>query len=604
MALGEAFVNVRADLKPFAKDLEKGLKTILLAAEKRIIADGSMGNGLQAQLAKKTGQGVEDGLDDGMKKGAKKALTTGEKFFAALADFADDGLSAIPAKVKAAILIGVIAAAAVAAPFLAGVITSALTTALALGVVGIGTALAFRFQAVRDQFTALGQSILEKLSVSAARFIEPLIAGAEDINDSFTRMGDNIEAIFSQAALLIEPLIRGLIGFVEQLLPGIRAAVMNARPLIEALAQILPEFGRQLAFAFFILTDGSASSVVALRDLVRQIGNVIIVFALFIRALTEVYFWMRVVAATARGELAVAFALLGEREHNLALQSGQIVPAITDVNTALHGEAAAAIAARLAISALLNTTLSAIDGNIAYEQAMDDLSESIKNGNKSFDVRQQKGRDNVRLVEAAITGIARERDAEIERAATTGRSIDEINAKYQKQLAEIEKNIGAQGRQSTAVQDLINTAKGLPEKVQVEVETPGLAAATNAFKNLGKAIRGAIRSMVAGGMGTGGAGLQITAQAAGTITSGPQIALIGEAGREAVIPDPARHPQRAMDLSNKFGLTSMIAESLGSSAPIVNVFIGPDRLDARIDYRVGVNNQWQGTSMAYGPRGI
>ena len=283
MALGEAFINVRADLKPFAKDLEKGLKAILQAAEKRIVADGTTGRGIQAALTRQTSDGVSRGLEDGYEKGSRKgvqkALSASEKFFSALADFADDGLSAIPGKVKAGVLIGVLAAAAVVAPLIAGVISAAITTGIGLGVVTLGVVFASQLKPVRDQFTALGRSLLDQLRAASTPFVEPLLRSAETIQRLFFDVGDTIDRIFAQAALDVEPLTKAITEFIRELLPGIESAVRRARPLIEALAEALPELGRDLATAFRIIADGSPEAALALRDLLGFLGELIIATA-------------------------------------------------------------------------------------------------------------------------------------------------------------------------------------------------------------------------------------------------------------------------------------------------------------------------------------
>lgn len=96
----------------------------------------------------------------------------------------------------------------------------------------------------------------------------------------------------------------------------------------------------------------------------------------------------------------------------------------------------------------------------------------------------------------------------------------------------------------------------------------------NSFRNL-KAAQGNTKIMQPTTMTPSGGGMGKLAQ--GTITSGPQTALIGESGREAVI--PLTNPARARQLANASGLTSMLgraAETIG-----VQVFIGNEQLDAR-----------------------
>lgn len=611
MALGEAFVNVRADLKPFAKDLEKGLKAIIAAAEKKLAADPAIGRALQDKFNRSVGTGVSDGLEEGFAKGTKKgtqrALTGMQKFLAAVADFADDGLSAIPAKVKAGILLGVVAASVVVAPLLAGVISAAVTTGLGLGVLGLGIAIASQFDAVQDQFTAVGRNILDDLRDSASVFIDPLIRAGEILNDSFSDMGDMIAITFANASRSVEPLTEALTGFVEQLLLGVEVVSRKMRPLIEALAVILPEFGRDLATAFAILADGSAEAVVALRDIFDVLGTLIIVTAGFIRALSDLYFWIRVVSLAMVNDFGSAAELLAERERNAKLATGQLTDGLSPLNTALGKTASEAEAARLAISGLVTEQLAGVNATIGYEQAIDDLQASIKEGNRDFRVTEENGRANLRLVEQAIGFAARQRDAELARAAETGRSVDSINAAYQREITQIENVIGANVKQDKSLKDMFATARGAPKEVAIQVKTPGLQAATTNWLRFREAVRNAISTLVAAGVAniTGsGSGLKTTVQYAnGGIVTSPTLGLIGEAGyKEAVIPDPAVMPKRAMELSNRFGLTQMIADSLGSAQTVVNVFIGSQRLEQIADYRIALNNTSQAQSLSYGPR--
>lgn len=613
MALGEAFINVRADLKPFAKDLEKGLKRILLAAEKKIAAEGNFGRDLGASLHKNTRDGVSDGIEEGsdrgMRRGSKKALTQGQKFFAGLADFADDGLSAIPAHVKAGLLIAIIAAAAAAAPFVGGVLAAAITGAIGTAVVAGGIALAARLKVVQDQFKAVGRDILNDLTVRAEVFVDPLLRAGESLRNEFKQDGDLISIIFAEAAKDVEPLTEAITGLVHELLPGIEISLRKARPLIEALAQALPQLGRDLTEAFRIIADAGPEAALALRDLLGIIGSLIITTAAFINILAKLWYWMRIIGAVSSGDFAKGMGLIAQHQNDAYLASGQLSGGLEgDLNPALGKTAEEARVAALAISDLVTAQLKGLDATLDYEQAIDDLADSIHKGNKSFDEREQKGRDNLRLVAAAVSGAARQRDQEIADMQRTGRSIEEIDAKYQAEITTIEKLTGKNATQNQSLKDLFATARAAPGDVEVAVKTPGLDDAISGFNRLSAAIRGAVSSFIKAGALhiTGSKGLQTAKQyAAGDIVSSPTLGVIAEAGyAEAVIPDPAVMPQRAMELSNKFGLTAMIAKTLGAGQPIVNVFIGQQRLEEIADFRISYNNQQQAMAMAQGPRGV
>lgn len=71
--------------------------------------------------------------------------------------------------------------------------------------------------------------------------------------------------------------------------------------------------------------------------------------------------------------------------------------------------------------------------------------------------------------------------------------------------------------------------------------------------------------------------LQVPARAAGAIVRSPEVALIGEAGPEVVI--PLNRPNRARQLAEQSGLTGMLG---GSGTTIQKFYLGTEEVDARI----------------------
>lgn len=115
----------------------------------------------------------------------------------------------------------------------------------------------------------------------------------------------------------------------------------------------------------------------------------------------------------------------------------------------------------------------------------------------------------------------------------------------------------------------------------------------NAFRNL-KAAQGGTK-LLAPTNTSGASGGGMGKFARGTITSGPQTALIGESGREAVI--PLTDPARARQLANASGLTRMLgraAETIG-----VQVFIGNEQLDSRTIRVVRASNAQSSRDAGY-----
>ena len=97
--LGQAFIEVRADLKPFTRDLEKELDKTVSAFEKRL--SSSIRDGLKDVGG--TGEESGEKLGDGVGRGMRRQLGDKRKspwlqIVGAFASALDDGISALPAE--------------------------------------------------------------------------------------------------------------------------------------------------------------------------------------------------------------------------------------------------------------------------------------------------------------------------------------------------------------------------------------------------------------------------------------------------------------------------------------------------------------------------
>lgn len=90
-----------------------------------------------------------------------------------------------------------------------------------------------------------------------------------------------------------------------------------------------------------------------------------------------------------------------------------------------------------------------------------------------------------------------------------------------------------------------------------------------------------------------------TGHATGGIFDSEHVARIAEGGRrEVVIPMTDRN--RAMELADRSGLTSMI----NNNDTVVNVYIGDEQIQARVDKRVAMGIKGLTGAMRYGPRPV
>lgn len=600
MALGEAFVNVRANLKPFANDLEKGIKAILADAEKRA-RDSNIGKTLGDDIEKKVGAGVENGLSDGSKRGRRKAereaMGLAQRIFAIIGDFADDGLSAVPAEVKAAIVVGVLAAA----PLVSGALAAAVGAGVGALVVGLATVVAAQAPRVKEAFSALGTFVLADLVRDAEPLFEPLEKAALRFRSAFLGLGKEIRTLFAEAAADVEPFTDAIIAATNVLIPNLRVSLQQSRPIIKSLDTDFAILADSIGRSLVLLTDESDRTAQSLTDLVVVLGTSIQSTAVLIRTLSELSFWLRGLPLALYSD---SVAKSAEETANAAGATSDLVYTQQQLEAALHGATSAAIAEKLAIGGIISEMLSGLDASIRYEEAIDNLAESFKKGNRSLDEGNEKGRANLRLVEQAIAAAARQRDDAIANAAQTGQSLDEIDAKYQRQIDKIVATTGKVGQQDKAFKDLIARVRQVPTDVEIKITAPNAGHVNSLLGNLisnAKALGAEIKAAL--DKANQNKNNKPKPNAMGSINTSPTVALVAEAGySEAIIPDPAVMPGRALELSNKFGLTDLIAQSLGAQTQVTNVYIGSERLRQMIDYQVHYNNTQLATSMAQGTR--
>jgi hypothetical protein len=313
MALGKAFIEVHADTKPFARELERELTRLTKSAEQ-----GNLKN-----TGRKLGESLGDGISEGVSKtksqvskSIQNALPSpgqSSNFFVnygkGIVDALDDGLSGLPVEIKA--ILG--ATLAAITPSLGASIAGLIGGALVAGFAGFGTLLAFQFQRVREEGKDLLTFLRNLFSNAASSFIEPVIAGIRVIEERFAAMAPQFTRIFDLASEFVEPLVDGLAGFFENLLPGLEESLRNSTDLVDVLAFHFKVLGKIIGDALLIIT-GAENLDEGLDDFLTIVETIIIAGAALIRILTEMYGWFKVVL----GLVAPILGLLGAFDRTTA----------------------------------------------------------------------------------------------------------------------------------------------------------------------------------------------------------------------------------------------------------------------------------------------
>lgn len=150
---------------------------------------------------------------------------------------------------------------------------------------------------------------------------------------------------------------------------------------------------------------------------------------------------------------------------------------------------------------------------------------------------------------------------------------------------------------------VVSFARGLPGRL------------AGFFRNVGSTVldglKGGINAVIRGfnqGINKVGGFLHIGLPnipqlATGGLVNSPTLALVGEAGPEAVV--PMGNPAKALQVAGQTGLLSMLSSALGQmgpGVPVVHVYIGDKEITEIVDVRVEHRMDQQASALTYGPR--
>lgn len=608
MSLGEAFIEVRADLRPFSRDLRNQARPILEAFEEQL--QGAVGRAINGQSGQE-GEKAGGQLGKGIKKGLDSQLGEKSAFLsiaAALAGALDDGVSALPMEVKAALVGSIIAVS----PLVGGALAAAVAAALGVAVVGIGVLLAAQFEEVQERAVEFGRSLRETLVRSAQDFV-PAINNAFDMVEArFAKMGARLDEIFNVSSNFLEPLVQGGLDALEAIISSIFSSLDEIKPFVDELGAALGELGKAIGTALEILVDTGDEGRAAFRDLIALVSGLVIATAGLLYILAKVYGAFRTLVgfvADVFGWFNPLFKAIDgffdtvDRRFN---KNKSFVNTNTDLAESFESVIAKTEAETKALKDYSNALKHSSDViknqlelNISWEESLDKIAQALKENGKTLDIRTEKGRENAREFLEALQ-IAQDRTvALLQRGAITNQ---EAVRQYDEQIAALRRMATQAGISTTEFDKLFGEMIEVG-RIRLSSEQMGIdSLASELGKALGQAtklerallsLRNIGRSISSGAL----AGLQGFAD--GGFHFLPNIVRVAEDGPEVTI--PLTKPARAAQLLQQSGLSSMLA---GSGSPTFMVFIGNEQLDSRVVRIVETNNRSQAAALSYGGRNL
>jgi hypothetical protein len=419
-----------------------------------------------------------------------------------------------------------------------------------------------------------------------------LLAAFDTIRTQIFAMEGWFQEVFAASAKYVAPLVQAFTRFTEVLLPGLLDTLRNIAPIVDQLGGAFNELGRTIGRALAIIS-GSEYADEGFHDLVVVLNVLILTGAVAIRVLTEIYGYLRDISLLLSGPRGWAQFFAGnaaqdQAEHVRALANanGEFTNGLDPLISKTEEEEKALEGINRQLGQLNNLMFSAKNNEIAFEEALDNLSDSVKNGTTSLKLNSDAGRDNARnlLNLAQIAIKTREDQIALGTSATTAQ------AAFEKQRTTIYNLATELGLSATETENLIGELLRIPPPKESGVTQGTINRLLNAIR-LAKSLGGALGAAVAIGITAAG----IKAHADGGVFSTPHVGLVAEAGPEAII--PLNNPTRAAEVMSEAGLGGMMS-------PTVNVFIGNQQIDAYIDTRVNQRMAVTARSLAYGGRGI
>jgi phage-related protein len=654
-SLGEAFINVRADLKPFTKDLAKELKVILDSAEKVVqkrgkeigrnlsdsMADGARANAskigdvigkevkkrkieIKTVIDKDNAVAQARGAFDGVERLAKSASTSISKRFADtfasagrfISGTLDSAVSSIGGggggkggPIGAAVVGGAIT---ILISLIAALIPLALQAAQAVGALAgslalipvAGAAVAAVMGVLNLAFMGFDKAISAAVSGDLDAFNKAL----EDLTPSARKAARSLfEPLKKLQDLVQEAVFQQLVGPFKELskLLSSPAFKQGIDLIARSLGSLIGEFIKMIATQEGLATinavfDAIYQVIAAIQPVVRPLGAAI---AAIIRAGAPALVTLAQVLATIvqhfadfiqKAKASGALDKFFDDLSNFFLALG---PAVENIIGLLGQFVAWSLENPTAITAVADAILglaSALAQAFQDPQVIASLAAIIAVlGSIPPEAWGQIAIAVVRIAVAlGIFGAALLYIVGI--LAVAAKAVQDFFLK----LFGATDNAGKKLKEKAAV--FRDAGKAL-----ISAFLDGMKQFAGKIGDVAGAIVGSIKSKINAAIGGINRGLanafsvfgfnppDIPFLAKGGIIDGPTLAVVGEKGPEAVV--PLNNPSAAAAVLMRSGLANMMST-------VVQVFLGTEELDQRVYRVVSANNTAQATSLRHGPR--
>lgn len=293
-------------------------------------------------------------------------------------------------------------------------------------------------QVIKDEFASLVDDLRGRFTAATADWFQPLVGSAHTFREALDEIP--MEQIFADAKDFIDPLAEGVAGLAKGAGKGFAALVHEGEPVVKRLSKEFGELGDDIDESLSAISMGAQGGADALGDILDLTGAIIRGFGKMVLGAEKIYetlenapvtgwfhdMWAEFLESDAPKDVP-AFAA----DLDGVAQSANGVAASGDkVADAWEGAAAAMEDYEDTLHNIVDVQLGVLDAAIGYEQSLDDLTDSIKENGKNWDITTQKGRDNTEALEEAYKAALEYRDAQV----ANGEQVGVANARLDAQI--------------------------------------------------------------------------------------------------------------------------------------------------------------------------
>lgn len=483
-------VEAEAEIKKLTKALDETGDTSLLKSIRKEQGNLKLFQGLAKSLMPDPAEVVAAGAKTGVKFG--QGLT--------------ESLMALrgPALAAAVVL------AAEFAPAIGASVGAAVLGGVGMGGIIGGIVAASQDQRVQDEAKRVGNHIKSALIDASAPFVAPLIESLRILDNAGDRLAANFSKIGEKLGPVMPLLAKGLGGLFDEMMPGLIKSLDTVRPIMRAIANEMPKIGAALGTFFEDISkngDGAIGAIVGIGQAIRGTINAV---GKIIGALTAAYEWSirfgNAVAPTFEaifGWIPGAGDIIEEAGASLREQAASI-EAAKDASGDYAGNLDKVIRAQEEVEKVTKTATERIEDQIAafdkmfkrvmdprelarnYQAAIDDLTESVRENGKSFDISTEKGRNNDKALQDYIETIKAIREQTIK----TTDDVALADRVYNDQVNTLYRQMIALGMNATQAGILRDTLLSIPKTAEIEVRAPGLVEAIARAQTLNRLLGG------------------------------------------------------------------------------------------------------------------